>query len=921
AVRRTRSSLTDKAAALEALKASQAQLAFAAEAANIGLWDWNTQTGKTWFSRKWAEQLGLETHESDGHIDTWLSFLHPDDRQLVHEVLQSHLTHGARWTVEFRMRTHDAGYQWFRAFGKATKGDGDAPVHIAGATLNIAEEKARQEEIHRIAQSLSRAQTIAKLGSWDWDIAQNSVLPSDELCRIFGIDPEGPEATHAGFRSRIHPDDIERVDSAIRCALDGQAAYDVEFRVLPVPGEDKAIICHAVGDVVRDDEGRPVLFTGTSQDITKRKQLEDELKHRTEEAEMILNHAPVRIWFKDDENRILRANRAAADSMGLTVEEAEGSNTADHFPTLAAQYHADDMTVIASGEPMLDLVEPYAPAGRPQGWSRTNKVPYCDPETGKRFIFVASIDITAERMAQDAEHATAERYRLLYKRTPAMMHSVDRDGILVAVSNLWLEKLGYRREDVIGRPASDFLTPESAHKAVTDALVPLRQTGACKDVDLQFVTRTGEILDTQLSAVTQHDESGEISGTLAVMTDVSERRVIERRLIQAQKMEAVGQLTGGMAHDFNNLLSVIVGNLELLELAIKSDPQASHRARSAMNAAERGALLTQRLLAFSRRQALETKTIDVNELVGSMSNLLRRTLGETIELQFNPDDDLWSAHTDPGQLESAVLNLAINARDAMPRGGHLIIETRNTHLDQDYANQEVDVEPGDYVHVTVSDTGTGIPAEILDKVFDPFFTTKEVGKGTGLGLSMVLGFVKQSGGHVKIYSEDGNGTTVNLYLRRAEAAADTDAMPSGIDQNCADGAGTILLVEDQDSIREFAQDMLEELGYHVLAAENGLAALAVLDANPSIDLLLTDIVMPGGLSGPQLARLACERRPDLRLLYMSGFAESKVLLDGEVELASDLIHKPFRRAELARKVHAAMTAPAKSDRPRRAVSG
>ena len=375
------------------------------------------------------------------------------------------------------------------------------------------------------------------------------------------------------------------------------------------------------------------------------------------------------------------------------------------------------------------------------------------------------------------------------------------------------------------------------------------------------------------------------------------------KLRQAQRLESVGQLTGGVAHDFNNLLTVILGNAELLHEMLAGHPKLSPMAGMIVDAAERGADLTQRLLAFARRQALEPQAVDVNARVAGLDAMLRRTLGEHIQIGFRHDTAPWLALVDPAQLDNALLNLCLNARDAMPHGGRLTIETARVRLDLAYVQAHPDVRPGDYVMLAVSDTGTGIAPEHLERVFEPFFTTKAKGKGTGLGLAMIYGFVKQSGGHVAIYSEPGDGTTVKLYLPRAEGAAQapserTPAEPVG-------GSETLLLVEDDASVRRYAHQQLVALGYRVIEAHDGAQALEFLRGGAAVDLLFTDVVMPG-MSGRELAEQATQLRPGLKVLYTSGYAEDAIVHQGRLDAGVHLLSKPYRREEMARRIREAL---------------
>jgi signal transduction histidine kinase/ActR/RegA family two-component response regulator len=406
---------------------------------------------------------------------------------------------------------------------------------------------------------------------------------------------------------------------------------------------------------------------------------------------------------------------------------------------------------------------------------------------------------------------------------------------------------------------------------------------------------------------------GELGALMALLNRTAEsleaqRAAIEdldRQLRQSQKMEAVGQLTGGVAHDFNNLLTVILGNAELVADGLKDRPQLRKMVEMTARAAERGAELTSRLLAFSRRQPLDPKPTDINRQIAGMDPMLRRTLGEHIEIELVRGGGLWKAMVDSGQLENAILNLCLNARDAMPGGGRLTIETANAHLDADYAARQTELEPGQYVMVAVSDTGTGMDAATLERAFEPFFTTKDVGKGSGLGLSMVYGFVKQSKGHVRIYSEPGHGTTVKLYLPRADAEEGADAAASA--ETAAErGSGRILLVEDDDLVRENAAAQLTGLGYDVVAVGSGREALAALAKGDAFDLLFTDVVMPGGTNGRELAEQALKLRPGLPVLYTSGYTENAIVHHGRLDRGVELLAKPYRRQDLAAKVRAVL---------------
>ena len=403
-------------------------------------------------------------------------------------------------------------------------------------------------------------------------------------------------------------------------------------------------------------------------------------------------------------------------------------------------------------------------------------------------------------------------------------------------------------------------------------------------------------------------------GGMIVYHDITAAKEAERQLRHAHKMEALGQLTGGVAHDFNNILTVITGTIEILGTGVADRPELLEIAKMINDAAERGSELTQHLLAFSRQQPLQPRATDVNELIVASAQLLRPTLGEDIEIEAMLDESISAAMIDPAQLTAAMLNLALNARDAMPNGGKLTLETSSVILDEHYARMNADVMPGPYVLIAVSDSGTGIPADIIDKVFDPFFTTKDVGKGTGLGLSMVYGFVKQSSGHIKIYSEPDNGTVVKIYLPRANEQS-RQAAVAPVTENVRGGGEVVLVVEDDALVRKHAVAQVAALGYTALAANNAAEALALIADHPDIDLLFTDVVMPGAMNGRQLADEALKRRPQLKVLFTSGYTEDALLHQGRLDAGVLLLAKPYRRTDLARMVRRALDTPTAGKSP------
>jgi signal transduction histidine kinase len=388
-------------------------------------------------------------------------------------------------------------------------------------------------------------------------------------------------------------------------------------------------------------------------------------------------------------------------------------------------------------------------------------------------------------------------------------------------------------------------------------------------------------------------------GWVSTHEDITETRAAEEKFRQAQKMDAIGRLTGGLAHDFNNILTVILGTVEMLDVADR--PQLAAVAKMIDDAATRGANLTQQLLAFSRNQPLAPRAVDINSLIMETAKLLRPTLGEQIDIVLQLEPDTWHAMVDPSQLSAALLNLAINARDAMQQGGKLVLETGNVVLDEAYASYNSDVKPGFYTVLAVTDTGSGIPANIRERIFEPFFTTKGIGRGTGLGLSMVYGFVKQSCGHIKVETEVDFGTTIKIYLPRSDEQEDRTSVDTGISA-LPIGNETILVVEDDGLVRDYVLKQLRSLGYAILSASDPASALKMVEKGEHFDLLFTDVIMPGGMNGRQLAAEVKKLKPHIKVLYTSGYDENVIVHDGRLDPGVELLQKPYRNSELAKKI-------------------
>jgi PAS domain S-box-containing protein len=517
-------------------------------------------------------------------------------------------------------------------------------------------------------------------------------------------------------------------------------------------------------------------------------------------------------------------------------------------------------------------------------------------------------DLTERRAAEARLRESEEQFRLLVQSvTDYAIFMLDAEGH-VASWNAGAQRIkGYAPEEIIGHHFSNFYTEADRAAGLPRIGLDTATREGRWEHEGQRVRKDGTPFWAHVVIDAIRDEDGRLVGFAKVTRDITERREAEAALqaaqatmIRSQKLEAVGQLTGGVAHDFNNLLQVISGNLQLLSKDIAGNARAEMRVQSALAGVARGSRLASQLLAFARRQPLEPKVVNAGRLIKGMDEMLRRALGGEIEVETVVAGGLWNSLVDPDQLENAILNLAINARDAMNGEGRLTIEASNAFLDDGYVRQYDDLAAGQYVMIAVTDTGTGIPPDILERVYEPFFTTKAEDKGTGLGLAMVYGFLKQSGGHVKIYSEVGAGTTVKLYFPRNVATEDTLVAP--LSGEVKGGEETILVVEDDEEVRDVAVSMLTELGYRVVKAKDAAGALIIVDSGIPIDLIFTDVMMPGTLRSPELARKAKERLPNVAVLFTSGYTQNAIVHGGRLDPGVELLAKPYTREALAQKI-------------------
>ncbi len=704
------------------------------------------------------ERLGLEPGQAVGSSVFDLFADVPDALAAIREALG-----GRPMTVDVHARG-----SWFETtFLPVVEADGSVGG-VMGVATDVTEARRIRSELSESEERLARAQAIAQLGSWEWNIVTNDLAWSDEIFRIFGLTPREFAATYPAFLERIHPDDRGLVEEAVRRAVEEGGAYDIEHRIVRPDGSEALV--HEQGEVTRDAAGRPVRMIGIVRDVT---------------------------------------DRAVADR--------------------------------------------------------------------ERERLISAVEQTAD----------------------AVMIT-DPSGLIVFVNSAFERISGYSRDEVVGQTPRMLKSghhPASMFTAMWGSLT----AGEPWSGAVVNRRRDGSLYETEIVISPIRDRAGRIVSFVEVGRDMTAQRTLEERLAQAEKMEAVGRLAGGIAHDFNNLLTGILGYSQILAEEVEPDDPRRHDIAEIERAALRAAALVRQLLAFGRRQVLQPRIVDPNEVIRGVRAMLVRIIGEEVVVADNLDEGVGSVRVDPGQLEQVVLNLVVNARDAMPRGGTVTIETASVDLDEAYAEEHPEVTAGPYVMVAVRDTGVGMDAATRERIFDPFFTTKDPGKGTGLGLATVHGIVHQSGGHIWVYSEPGLGTTFKVYFPRVDGAMAPEE-PVSPSSPPALGRETILLVEDEPSVRSLVERTLSRAGYTVVTAPGPREALAAAaQMGDTIDLLITDVVMPD-MRGPQLATQIRRGRPGLRTLFMSGYSDDSLANGGLVDPGLVLMEKPFSPDALALRV-------------------
>jgi PAS domain S-box-containing protein len=896
--------------------------------AQVGSIDRNLRTGDMHWSDELYRLLGFEPGEVPAADAVFETRVHPEDMALVRRLTKAVWTGDVSGSVEYRLKLPDGTIRWVHREGTVIHGDDGKPARVVSTLMDVSERRRLEEELRQQKDHLTLAQRIARVGSIERDLRTGRVRVSDEVYHLLGEAPGAMELTLDEMLTRVHPEDAPKIVELHRAAWAGQDVAPVEYRVIRPDGS--MVWVRRESRIVRDGQGQPIRALSTLIDTTERKQMELALiesadKLRRSQGHMARAQSVGAIGSSEVD---LRTGEVYWSDEFTRLLGLDPATTTPNHATMLNAILADDRVKLLSREEILKARGPLPPVElrvkRADGgtrWLQRQVVVIRDAQQTATSILFTLQDVTERRHMEAALIAYADEVRssrehLSRAQSAGRIGSIEVD--LRTNALLWSDEL-YR---ILGldpgtAPSLDaFLTavhPED-REAVRRSGEAILAGRMVEPTTYRIVRPDGEIRWLQCGTDYARDGHGREISVVATLMDVTaiqkaqeERAQLQEQVAHVQKLDSLGALSGGVAHDFNNLLTSILGSATLLAEEPGLSAEAQRLVRTVIRATQQGAELTRRLLSFGRRQLLSPVVIDLKTVAGDLDTILRRTLGEEIEFEIKPAADLWTVEADKGQLEAAIINLVVNARDAMPNGGKITIDMANRVFDSDDLAERAGVEKGAFVAISVSDSGTGMPPAVLERAFEPFFTTKPEGRGTGLGLAMVYGFCKQSGGYANIYSELGAGTRVTMFLPRnaketvvATAATEETAKPEG-------GTESILLVEDDEMVRDFVETALSRMGYRVTAVRDAQAALKrINDGANAFDLLLTDLMLPGGMNGNQLAEQVAKIRPGLRVLFASGYTEDALIRQGRLQPGQMLIPKPFAGRELAKRVRQAL---------------
>jgi two-component system, cell cycle sensor histidine kinase and response regulator CckA len=888
--------ITEQHRAEEGLRESRERLAAALAASGSGTFRWNIVSD----ALEWDDQLdrlfGLPPGTTPQSLENFLAMVHPDDRAGVVGRCRKCKEQGADFAMEFRVVRPDGTVRWLDDRGQTSRGLDGRPDYMTGACVDITERKQADEALRTSVDEFRMlAESVPNIVWYTGPDSKCSYL-NPQWMNYTGATLE--ESLGDGWIRSFHPEDRQRALDAWNDAMATGSTYAVEVRLKRADGNYRWWLARCVPH--RDDAGNIIKWFGTCTDIDELKRTETERAELFAQLTLQFERMPLAYLLCGLDGRYTRWNPAAEQMFGFTEAEVLGKlPTETIVPAQSQAIVLEIFARLAAGDMNAHgTCENIMKDGRTIEceWHNT---PLFNPDGEFQGILSLAQNVTARQRAEKALHL---RDRAIQAATQGLLITDPKqaDNPIIYVSPGFERITGYVSEEAVGRNCRFLQGADTAPAAVAQLREAIRAREPCA-VELLNYRKDGTSFWNELSVSPVRNADGQLTHFVGVQSDVTARRHLEEQFRQAQKMEAFGQLAGGVAHDFNNLLTIINGYSDLLLDSLPAGDPSRSLVTEIHKAGERSAGLTRQLLAFSRQQILAPRVLNLNEVVTETDKMLRRLIGEDIRLTTTLDSALWAVQADAGQVEQVLLNLAVNARDAMSKGGRLTIETRNIELDETYTRTHSDAKAGPHVLMSVTDTGNGMSPEVQARIFEPFFTTKGLGKGTGLGLATVFGIVKQSGGHVAVYSEVGVGTSFKVYLPRIEEESEVLKAPSRV-LTPPRGSETILLAEDEAGVRKLASYILTECGYKVLEAADGNEAVRIaLAHHEPIHLLITDVVMPGA-GGRAVSAQIVSGHPEARVLYISGYTDDAIIRHGVLRDGVNFLQKPFSPFVLACKI-------------------
>jgi PAS domain S-box-containing protein len=898
----------------EELRRNKERMEEAQRVAHIGDWEWDIINDHITLSDEYYRIIGYAPQSMNLSLDEGLLLVHPEDRSMVQTAFQRAMQFGGSFQFDYRIVRPNGELRYVEGRGKCQTDSEGKPVLLRGTAQDITDRKLVEHKLQVSSERLIEAQRMAGIGSWNWDLETGIIDASDEFFRLLGLAPQSEVLTFGRFRSYVHPDDLEYTGSNISRALESCGSFHHTYRII---GADEVVRhvegrgeCHSIVN------GKATGMRGSTQDVTAQIESRARLENTLSLLKATVEAIGEGLIVVDQAAQLVLYNEKFVEMWGIPRDMIERGDDRPVLHHKAAQ--------VRNPEKFLEEVASYYSRPEAEGFDTVELKDgriferHTSPEmvngvaVGRVWTFR---DITRRVQAEEAQHQSEARFAELAAAMDEIFWMIDATSqSMLYVSPAVERMLSLAPEELLGDSSRWMnLVHEEDRELVVQLLEQLLSGSLPKGAELEcrMLRVDGSIRWARNRLRCMLNDQGQVTALCGVTEDITahkeaehERERLERQLAQSQKMESIGRLAGGVAHDFNNMLSVINGYSELVLEQLPPDSALRDDIGEILNAGQRAALITHQLLAFSRQQLLTPRLININAVVSEIEKMLRRLIGEDIVIATILDPTLSRVLLDPGQVVQVLMNLAVNARDAMPQGGKLTIETKNIYVDEERSSQMPYYNPGPHVLLSVSDNGVGMPPDVKARIFEPFYTTKELGKGTGLGLSTVYGIIKQSGGNIEVYSEPNLGTTFKLYFPAHE---DSQGLPAVVQpQVIRGGSETILLVEDDAPVLKIAAAILRDRGYNLLTAGSGQDALALAASyEGEIHLLLTDLVMPE-MGGRQVAEAIWKTRPEIKVLYMSGYTDDAVVRHGLLSGETAFLQKPFTSSSITQKVREAL---------------